>query len=138
MTASVEIPEPFWHVPYNGACHPGAATDLTQGGNCQLFAYELLRHHGLIVPPFRSSELWADTDSTQAVSALEPLDLLLFHQTPQAWGAHVAVYLGDGKAIHLAKQVGRPAVWTLEQFADHPLYRHFIGAKRVIRPTRNS
>jgi cell wall-associated NlpC family hydrolase len=131
MPSAIEIPDSFWGVRYNGSCYPGAVSDMTQGANCQLFAYELLRHHGLLVPSFRSSDLWDDTEFTEPVSTLEPLDLLLFNNTAQAWGAHVAVYLGDGKAIHLAKEAGRPAVWTLEQFASHPLYTHFIGAKRV-------
>lgn len=133
MPAAVDIPENFWSVHYNGACFPGAAPDMARGANCQLFAYQLLRHHGLIVPDFRSSDLWEDAEFTEAVSSPEPLDLLLFNKTARAWGAHVAVYLGDSKAIHLAKEVGCPAVWALEQFASHPLYAHFVGAKRVRR-----
>src|SRR5687767_7490333 len=103
MPSAVDIPDSFWSVRYNGACYPGAASGLAQGANCQLFAYELLRHHGLLLPAFRSSDLWADTEFTEAVSVPEPLDLLLFNKAAEAWGAHVAVYLGDGKAIHLAK-----------------------------------
>jgi murein DD-endopeptidase / murein LD-carboxypeptidase len=106
---------------------PGALED---GANCQRFAYELLRANGRAIGDLRSSDLWADTRDTMCVTDLEPLDLLLFNRTPDAWGAHVALYLGDERAVHLSKQVGRPVIWTLEQFTAEPRYRCFIGAKR--------
>ncbi len=65
------------------------------------------------------------------VTDLEPLDLLLFNRAPDAWGAHVALYLGDERAVHLSRQVGRPVIWTLEQFKAEPHYQCFIGAKRT-------
>jgi hypothetical protein len=104
---------------------------LEDGANCQRFAYELLRANGRVISDFRSSDLWDDARDTMRVTALEPLDLMLFNRTPDAWGAHVAVYLGDERAIHLSKQIGVPAIWTLPQFAATRLYRCFIGAKRV-------
>src|SRR5881227_2037458 len=103
------IPGRFHHVRYNGAHYPGAAgvVGLDGGANCQQFAYELIRHFGFAPPDYRSSELWEDATHTQVVMGeLEPCDLLLFNRTPAAWGAHVAVYLGGGQAVHLAKREG--------------------------------
>ena len=122
-------------VRYNGARYPGAAfgadADLSAGANCQLFAYALLRHFGLVVPPLRSSELWADAHHTGHVCDLGPLDLLFWNQTSEPWGAHIGVYLGDGYAVHLARDVGIPVIWPLGEFERHPRYRVFLGAKRA-------
>jgi lipoprotein Spr len=127
----IEIPERFWDAVYNGAHFPGApgASGLEGGANCQQFAYELLRQFGRAIPDFRSSELWADDAYTAVASDLRPLDLLLFNDKPDPFGAHVAVYLGGERAIHLCQAVGRPEVWTLEQFRAMPRYAVFIGAK---------
>lgn len=138
-TAGIAIPRKFLRVRYKGACYPGAPNlrGLAQGANCQHFAYELLRHFGRTVPDLRSSDLWKDTRFTRPVVRLQPLDLLLFNRTRRAWGAHVAVYLGRGRAIHLSKQAGTPIVWTLEEFAERERYRVYIGAKRVIRARKS-
>jgi lipoprotein Spr len=129
------IPDSFWRMTYAGARYPGAPTlqDDLESGNCQVFAYQLLRHFGRVVPDLRSSELWDDHLATERVSDLRPLDLLLFGKTGDAYGAHVAVYVGDGQAIHLAKAAGKPEVWPLSQFAERPAYAVFIGAKRTLR-----
>ncbi len=133
-SVGIAIPRKFLRVQYNGACYPGAPNlrGLAQGANCQHFAYELLRHFGRAVPDLRSSDLWNDTHYTRRVVRLRPLDLLLFNRTRRAWGAHVAVYLGRGRAIHLSKQVGTPIVWTLEEFAEHERYQVYLGTKRLI------
>ena len=129
-----EIPRRFWGAIYNAAHFPGApeSRGLEGGANCQQFAYELLRHFGLAIPDFRSSELWADDVYTAVVSDLQPLDLLLFNDKSDPFGAHVAVYLGGERAIHLCQAIGRPAVWTLEEFRATPRYAVFIGAKRCV------
>lgn len=137
----LSVPEPFMEVRYNGARYPGAHysrsvsgadTDLSAGANCQLFAYALLRHFGLVVPPLRSSELWADTRYTERVRDLGPLDLLFWNKTGKTWGAHVGVYLGDGHAVHLARGLGIPVVWPLAEFGQHDKYQIFLGAKRAL------
>lgn len=136
MLEKFDIPEVFFDVPYNGARYPGApgVTGLTGGANCQHFAYELLRHNGFSIGDMRSSDLWEDaTDTAPVIDALQPADLLLFHTEHMAWGAHVALYLGADRAIHLAKHVGKPVIWTLATFSADPRYTHFIGAKRPIR-----
>jgi len=116
-------------VPYRGECFP--ARDIVAGANCQAFAYALLRHFGRAISDFRSSDLWDDVRETERVRDLEPLDLLLFNRTADPYGAHVGVWLGEGRVIHLAKRVGLPAVWPLERFAREPGYEVVIGAKRV-------
>jgi lipoprotein Spr len=133
MIAQLAIPARFMRVRYNGARYPGAAgaRGLGGGANCQRFAYELLRHFGREIPDFRSSELWTDRRFTKRVVRMRPLDLLLFNRTPRACGAHLAVYLGGGRAIHLCKALGRPAIWSLEEFAACERYRIFLGARRA-------
>ena len=127
-----ELPVQFRSVRYDGDRIPDGENNLASGANCQRYAYAVLAQFGLFLPPWRSSELWADATHTQCVAAFRPLDLLLFGRTAQAYAAHVAVYMGDDQALHLCKSVGRPAVWTLDQFADRPEYRTLIGGKRMI------
>jgi lipoprotein Spr len=128
------IPDRFWKIPYDTAHDPDSATllGIETGANCQNFAYELLRHFGRHVPNLRSSNLWDDTEHTVVAGTYQPLDLLLFGRTRKAWGGHVAVYVGDDRAIHLSRRVGIAAVWTLAQFTADPEYRVLIGAKRAL------
>src|SRR5262245_37231187 len=134
----IEVPPEFQSITYDSARHtPSAQFDFDKGANCQLWAYALLKHFGVEVPPFRSSELWEDRELSDAVKRFEPLDLLLFNETGSSWGAHVAVYLGDNVVAHLSKQVGRPEVCAIEEMLRTPKYRVLIGAKRikVLRPS---
>jgi cell wall-associated NlpC family hydrolase len=130
----VEIPDFFFSVAYDGGNFPreSVAYQLTGGANCQVFAYALLQHHGIAIPPLRSSELWSDTRFTQRVSDYRPLDLLLFNRTESAWGAHVALFVGDNKAIHLSASQGRPVIWRLEDFTMREEYSFLLGGKRVL------
>ena len=132
MVARLTIPAHFLAVRYNAAIHPGVAypADLSTGANCQVFAYTLLAHFGIAFPPLRSSELWADTEHSRVVTEFQPLDLLLFGKTSDAFGAHVAVHVGEGRAIHLSRAVGLPVEWAIEDFATHENYRVLIGGKR--------
>lgn len=127
-----ELPARFRSVSYNAAQIPDAGHDLSQGANCQRYAYAVLAHFGLELPSFRSSNLWEDREWTEPVSGFEPLDLLLFSRDGNAYGAHVAVYAGAGWALHLARSVGLPAQWTLAEFAAREEYRVLIGGKRVL------
>jgi lipoprotein Spr len=131
----LELPERFSAVPYSATCVPGKVplSAFATGANCQLFSYALLAHYGLEVPPWRSSDLWVDTRASRRVTQLEPLDLLLWNKAPDAYGAHVGVYLGEGRAAHLSRQVGRPTVWALASFLVFSEYHVFIGAKRMTR-----
>jgi len=129
--SDADIPAVFWTVPYRGECFP--ARDIEHGANCQAFAYALLRHFGRHIGNLRSSNLWQDTQETEHVTELAPLDLVLFNRTSDPHGAHVGVYLGEGRVIHLSKRVGKPAIWPLERFARESGYEVFLGAKRVLR-----
>ncbi|UQA91699.1 cell wall hydrolase [Streptomyces halobius] len=144
------LPEVLRNVPYSGARHPGAGTPecpdggtdgpvsaLAGGANCQRYAYAVLRHFGLLVPPLRSAELWADDRATRRADRPRPLDLVLFDGgpvdgRPPGYGAHVGVHLGPDQVLHLCREVGRPAVWTYADFAARPRYARFLGAKRAV------
>jgi hypothetical protein len=132
-----QLPAAFWAVPYVGRRFPGSSAvtgrpGLAAGANCQLFAYEVLRHFGLAPPALRSSDLWSDTQATVRVSLARPLDLLLFNATDDAYGAHLGVWVGEGRVLHLCAEAGRPAVWTMTEFAARERYQVLIGIKRVI------
>jgi hypothetical protein len=129
------LPEAFQTVRYDPKRFPGAATDIRDGANCQLYAYAVLEHFGLTVPPHRSSELWTDTAVTVRVDRPEPLDLVLFNNTTDPYGAHVGVYVGDDQVLHLCAELGRPAVWPMAEFATRDRYRVLVGFKRV-HPTQ--
>lgn len=128
----LKIPEAFMRVRYDDDRHPQSTEfDFSKGANCQLFAYALLKHFGVNVPLLRSSQLWEDTERTDVVQDFEPLDLLLFNDKDTSWGAHMAVYLGDGQLIHLSKSAGLPEICRLSEILDRPKYKRLIGAKRV-------
>jgi hypothetical protein len=129
------VPPEFRCIPYDAARHPrSAAFAFGKGANCQLWAYALLKHIGLQVPPLRSSELWDDTEYSDFVERLEPLDLMLFNATASAWGAHVAVYLGDDAVAHLSRHIGLPEVCAIGQLLRTPKYRVLVGVKRIKVP----
>nr|WP_229919373.1 hydrolase [Streptomyces minutiscleroticus] len=130
------LPDAFWRTPYVGARFPGSPAvrdrpGLAEGANCQLFAYEVLRHFGRAPRPWRSSDLWADTLLTRRVPVGEPLDLVLFNATRDPYGAHVGVVVGEGRVLHLCAEAGRPAVWGRAEFAARERYRTLIGFKRM-------
>jgi hypothetical protein len=134
----IEVPPEFRCTPYDDARHPGAAEfDFDRGANCQLWAYALLKHFGIEVPPFRSSELWDDNEFGVAVHEMEPLDLVLFNDTDHSWGAHVGVYLGAGVVAHLSRHIGLPEVRTIEEMLRTPKYRVLVGTKRMKPPNRS-
>lgn len=130
----VAIPMQFRKVPYEADRFPGSdeTQGLESGANCQLYAYSFLRHHGLVVPNFRSSELWDDRNHTVRVEAPAFLDLVLVNSVQAAWGAHVGVHIGSGLVLHLSKKIGWPAIETLGAIMLRPEYRFLIGAKRAL------
>ncbi|WP_328826367.1 hydrolase [Streptomyces sp. NBC_00252] len=132
-----QLPPALWTVPYVGSRFPGSSAvadrpGLEAGANCQLFAYEVLRHFGLTPPDLRSSDLWADTESTTRVAMARPLDLLLFNADDEAYGAHVGVWVEGGRVLHLCAEVGHPVVWEMGEFAARRRYRVLVGIKRVV------
>lgn len=91
----------FWDVPYAGSRLPGspgvaARPGPAEGANCQVFAYEVLRHFGLAAPAVRSDQPWAGTQTTVRVPTARSLGLLLFNATGDAYGAHVGGLGGRG------------------------------------------
>jgi hypothetical protein len=131
-----DLPTWFWDVPFVAARVPGSVprTALREGGNSQLFAYEVLAHFGFRIPDVRSAELWRDTEATSVVLTPRPLDLVLFHDRAQAWGAHVGVVVSETEVLHLCEEVGTPAIWTWADFASRSHYARLIGYKRPIAP----
>lgn len=128
----IMVPSAFMQVRYNGKQIPGSGQPIFESGaNCQLFAYTLLEKNGTSIPPFRSSELWTDNEHTSTVKGgFMPGDLMLYHDHPEAWGAHVGLYIGDNQVIHLSKENGLPEIIDHGQIQKNPRYTHFIGAKR--------
>ena len=129
----ISIPLFFFNSYYDGSKYPGSlkCKGISKGANCQYFAYELLRYFGLEIPDFRSSNLWEDTITTKKVKRLLPLDIVLFNKDTESYGAHVGVYLGNDKIIHLSKEVGYPTIWDVKDFKKREKYKVFIGAKRI-------
>jgi len=129
------IPSAWLATPYIYDRYPGKAEfdDPGKGANCQLFAYAVLGHFGLYVPPLRSSDLWDDSEFTHEVQLPEPLDLVFVNRTPEPYGAHIGVYADEARVLHLCKQIGRPALWALGDFAEHEQYRTLIGFKRCMQ-----
>ena len=130
----IEIPERFYQVRYDHKRYPGApgVEGLTGGANCQQYAYEFLRAFGFQIPDFRSSDLWADTAHTVVCESPEPFDLVLMHDKPDPWGAHVGVYLGNRLVLHLSQKIGQPAIEPVELLTQRAQYRYLIGFKRVL------
>lgn len=126
------IADRFLNVPYDGDCYPGSAKScgLDNGANCQQFAFEFIRSFGCIIPDFRSNHLWEDTDHTEIVTEILPLDLLLFNRTAEVWGAHVVVCVGKNQFLHLSKRIGFPAIESMEMLLHKPEYTCLIGTKR--------
>ncbi|MCP4442701.1 MAG: cell wall hydrolase [Aureispira sp.] len=133
---TIEVPTWMMDIKYNFKVIPnGELHDLIKtGANCQVFAYYLLRYHNRVVPDLRSSELWDDTTfSEQVPEDYEPLDILFFHKKKDAYGAHLAVFIGDNKAVHNSKKIGKPVIWNLETFSEKPEYKFLLGGKRFFK-----
>lgn len=130
----IEIPERFRGVRYNADHFPGApgVHELEGGANCQQYAFSLLRHHGFEIPDFRSSELWEDTVHTRVSGGMQPFDIVLVHNEPKSWGAHVGLCLGDKLILHLSRKIDAPAIETLDEMLARDEYRYLIGFKTVL------
>ena len=128
------LPVGFESVHYVSSRIPGvaSASDMSLGANCQLYAYQILKQHGLVLPDFRSSELWADTTYTEQVEQFLPLDIVLLNTVYESYGAHVGLFWGQDWVLHLSKQNGRPKIERLTDLLGQKAYRCLVGAKRVI------
>ena len=129
------IPKHFYQVKYVGARIPGVKnqSDLSLGANCQVFAYELLKANHLIPENLRSSELWRDIRYSRRVQQFKALDLMLYNNKASAFGAHMGVYLGEGRVFHLSQDIGYPEIALHSHLQQRPKYTIYIGAKRIQR-----
>ena len=130
----IPIPDHLWDVQYNSDHFPGAPSvrGVDGGTNCQQYAYTVLRHFGFVIPDFRSSDLWEDILHTRTTSSPTPFDLVLVHNEPESYGAHVGVYVGDGLVLHLSRQIDAPALETFSEIQSREQYRYLVGFKRVL------
>jgi lipoprotein Spr len=87
---------------------------------------------GFTVPNFRSSDLWVDTTHSVVPKQPQLFDLVLRHEHPDPWGAHVGGYLGSSLILHLSQRLGAPAIEGLEILTQRPQYRYLIGFKRIL------
>jgi len=134
MVEEIIIPKKFLNINYNAKQIPGSKVDIFENGaNCQLFAYSLLAHFGYHIPPLRSSDLWEDQEFTETVngSAFKPFDIMLYHKKPEAWGAHVGLFIGNNTVLHLSQEIAKPEKREHHRFKELDRYKFFIGAKRL-------
>jgi hypothetical protein len=120
-------------VPFVLSAGPNADSPSSwlEGSNCQRFAYGVLALFGLNCPPVRSSNLWQEDELTSVVSEPRFLDLVLFNSSGESYGAHIGVYMAPDEILHLSQEIGRPGVWSFEDFAVRPRYSTIVGIKRV-------
>jgi hypothetical protein len=126
-------PAGIWRVPYVYSASPdsGDPPSWLDGANCQRYAYGVLSLYGLRCRPLRSSELWDDQDGSVVATDPRPLDLVLFNGSADPYGAHVGLWMAPDEILHLCREVGVPAVWSMAEFARRPRYATTIGFKRV-------
>ncbi|ELA9461226.1 hydrolase [Vibrio alginolyticus] len=129
----MDIPDRFKNVRYVSSRIPGCKddSDLTLGANCQVFAYNLLRDFGLNPPNYRSSELWDDSEFSEVVIEFKPLDIMMYNDSTDSYGAHVGVYVGNGLVYHLSLSNGVPMFERHLDLLQQSKYQFFMGAKRI-------
>lgn len=129
----ISIPERFLQINYNPEVKPQSnySKDLIDGANCQIFVYSILRFYKHEIPEFRSSELWDDELFTCKVNEYQDFDILLYNNKDTAWGAHLALFIGNNKIIHLSKAIGKPEIIDCQKLQEREKYRYFIGVKRL-------
>ena len=61
------------------------------------------------------------------------MDIFIWNETQEVRGAHVGVFIGECKAVHLAKKEGFAVTWELDEFPKREEYQVYIAAKRVLK-----
>ena len=132
-TLAERLPAEFGEVTYVYQRYPGApgVAGIGEGANCQLYAYAVLAHFGLHVAPLRSSDLWDDARLRTVTDGEQPLDIVFYNRTREAFGAHIGVVVGADAVLHLCAEIGRPVVWPQRAFAQRPLHAVRLGARRL-------
>jgi hypothetical protein len=132
-TLAERLPAPYGEVAYVYERYPGApgVAGIRAGANCQLYAYAVLAHFGLHVPPLRSSDLWDDARLHPVTDGEQPLDIVFYNRIRAAFGAHIGVVVGEDAVLHLCAEIGRPVVWPQQAFAQRPAYAVRLGARRL-------
>ncbi len=129
----ISVPKKFLQITYNPAAKPQSnySKDLIDGANCQIFVYSILRFYKHEIPDLRSSQLWDDELFTHKVNEYQDFDILLYNDKDNAWGAHLALFIGNNKVIHLSKAVGKPEIIDYEKLRERKTYQYLLGAKRL-------
>jgi len=129
----MNVPKIFLNINYNSAVKPQSSysKDLVDGANCQIFVYSILRFYKYEIPDLKSSELWDDELFTCKVNEYQDFDILLYNNKNNAWGAHLALFIGDNKVIHLSKAVGKPETIDYQKLRERETYKYLLGGKRL-------
>ena len=135
----IELPDTYWEVRYVGARYPGstavhARPGLADGANCQLFAYEVLRHFGLAPARTALERAVVGHATTPTRDGAAPLDLVLVNTTPTRGAPTSASGPATTRCSTCAPRSGRPALWNMAMFAARPSYRVLVGFKRSNSP----
>lgn len=77
-----EIPQHFLSIPYNSNINPDNTShdfiNLSEGSNCLIYTYALLRYFSFDPPILWSSELWSDTKYTEKIHDYKEFDMMFF------------------------------------------------------------
>jgi hypothetical protein len=58
---------------------------------------------------------------------------MLYSSNGESFGAHVAVYIGNGNVIHLSLENGKPEIISHNNMLQNQKYCKFVGAKRILK-----
>lgn len=98
-------------------------TSLTSGTDCSNYTQKIYSTLGIVLP--RSSSGQFGVGTSVARSDLQPGDLLFYGYSGSV--SHVAIYIGNGEAIHATTTAG-----VMISPAFDWMHKPFIGAKRVL------
>lgn len=108
---------------YIGTPYLYGGTSLTSGTDCSNYTQKVYATIGIVLPRSSSAQYGVGTSVTQ--SELVAGDLLFYGYSQKV--SHVAIYIGNGEAIH-ATTTGGVMVTPAFGWMNKP----YIGAKRVI------
>ncbi|MFZ3422191.1 hypothetical protein [Vibrio harveyi] len=65
------------------------------------------------------------------VTEFKPLDIMMYNDSTDSYGAHVGVYVGNGLVYHLSLSNDVPMLERHLDLLQQNEYQFFIGAKRI-------